>query len=895
VTITTIRPDATILAAGWRDGGGLQTLDGDVADNNDATYIVGTVGYAANGNYCQLRLGNISALASDDRVMRVRLRARYAKSTGGLSPDQRASVSIYDTVTIARQDMKAIRGVTTAVNEITLPWWTESPNPGAEGWGRTPAEMTTIINRLGVVCRSHNDYGGGGAFLRLNEIYCDVDIHEQVTLSTLDVTGEATTATPTVSWVYVTNADLDPQRSFQVKVFTLAQTTAAGFDAAGDEAVWDSGSRRSSATSVVIGKALVNGVTYVAYVRASSDFNGTDWWTSYSAASSFTMSFTPPPTPTLTVTQETTVPSLRNLLVVDTKLNLLSADDASFEGATTGSWGAQTNVTVVVSTTQKLDGLQSMRMTATGAGNMSAITAGGVFPYQIKAGQQYTALASFRAGSAGRSCRIGIQWVDQTGANMGAVVLGSNVTDTTGGFTQAFVTATAPAGSYGARLVVEVVSAGAAEIHYVDQADLHTGSSTTWSAGGLQKTDSFGYDTRVDRTVIEYLDWNMPTAETKNILNPNMASGGEFYGDTHGFAPRQPEDMVWVDRSGLQRDGEACVRWMVGETVGSILDLGTAQGVYSSFTEVPTATLPCVPGRTYTLSFYVRSVAGSHDLALAVTGIDQAGAAVGSFAVGGTTSVGTSWTRLSISITAHASAVGLRGEFRNVNGDLAEYLLDQGQLEEGAVATAWQRPTIMITNWLPVRGALTDLRGDIRDAIARIYDREAPPGVIRMYRAWTEIVLGNEDVSRSAFATYVPTMINPPGQGVWILKDPQQPAWDLQVHVEQISGTIEEDLTEAHPVRPNDRQPYGKRPVIVSDWISGKNGQATITLLTNEDWFSLQSLLHTPRTLLLQFPEGGQRYLRFTSRSWPRDKPRALGVHRIVVDFTEMSRPVVTG
>jgi hypothetical protein len=168
-----------------------------------------------------------------------------------------------------------------------------------------------------------------------------------------------------------------------------------------------------------------------------------------------------------------------------------------------------------------------------------------------------------------------------------------------------------------------------------------------------------------------------------------------------------------------------------------------------------------------------------------------------------------------------------------------------------------------------------------------------------MYRAWTEIDAGDGNFARSAFATYVPAQIDPFGGPYAILKDPQQPAWDLLAHVQARSERIEHDFTEAHPIRPNDRQPYGKRPVMVSDWISGKNGQLTVFVDNDEDWYTLQALLHTPRTLLLQFPEGGQRYIWFRAPSWPvESKGDGNGGvafwRRVVTDFDEVARPVVT-
>jgi len=888
MVVTILRPNTTQYAGQWREPPSSTNLHTPTSDNSDSSFIRGFRAYPFDGYYCRIGMGDIS-LTATQRVKRVMLRVRFAKN-GAAGNYQMAKFTLADPALDRLKTLNWIRASSETPATVDFGWWTTPPE-GAE-W------TEEIIDRLNFYCVNYNNIDHSAIFMNVIELYADVDIVAQATVSGVTVTGHTTSARPTVSFTFNPNADFDPQRSYQVKVFTDAQTTAAGFDPGSTEAVWDSGVVRSTVVEAVVDESLVNGITYTAYVRASANFNNTDWWSAWASSSDFTMAYIAPPTPTLTVTPEITIPSLRNLLTVDTKLNLLTADDASFE-TLIGTWTALANCAVVRSNTQALNGSWSMRLTATAGANMSAVTIGGVFGYPITVGQQYTALASFRAGTTGRSCRVLIQWLDNAGVLL-STSTGSNVSDTSGGWIQGFVTATAPVGAALVRVVVEVLAAGAAEIHYVDQVSLHTGASTTWTAGGLQKQDSIGFE-RVDSTVIEYLDWNLPTADTTNIINPNIADGGEAYGDpNHGFFKRHPEDRISLDRSGLARQGEACIRWSIGDTTGSVLDIGTPVGVYS-WTEVPTATLPGVPGRTYTLSIYVRGVTGAlpNDMALAIRSIDQTGATVGSESVGSTVAVNTTWVRLTVTHTMVAASAGMRGELRNTSGDLAEYLIDQGQLEQAAAATEWHRSTFMIPNWLPVRGALTALRASERDGIARWYDREVPPGVIRMYRAATQVDAGAGAFARSAYTFYIPTQIDPFGGEEAILKDPQQPAWDTLVRVQQRSETIDEDVTQAHPVRPNDRQPYGKRPVIVSDWISGKNGQMSIFVDDDETWYRLQTLLHTNRALLLQFPEGGQRYVRFMGRSWPvQPKPDPNGDvtywRRIVVEFVEAARPVVT-
>jgi hypothetical protein len=536
-----------------------------------------------------------------------------------------------------------------------------------------------------------------------------------------------------------------------------------------------------------------------------------------------------------------------------------------------------------------------MRLTATGAGDMSAITLGGPFVYPVTPGQQYTYATHLRAGTTSRTVRVKIVWTDALG-NTITTATGGNFTDNSTSWqtgTPVWVIGTAPNGAHGARFVVEVLAAAAGEIHYEDKGFFHTGASTVWTPAGLQKTDTWGFATRLDRTVIESLDWAMPSSDSPNLINPNIATGGDQYGDTHGYARRSEKDMVEVDRSGKQLSGDVCIRWIVGEATNSVLDIGTAQGAFSSFTEIPTATIPGVPGRQYTLSQHIRALAGTgHSVALAAQPIDAAGAAVGSAIVGSTVEVDTAMVPLEVTYTMPAGAAGVRGEIRNLDSSLTSFYLDHAQVEEGAVRTGWQMPVGLIPNWTPVRGALTGLIANVRDGIASTYDKEIPPGVPRMYRAWTEITYPDSGVVvRSPFTAYVPAQLDPPG--VYVIRNPQRTAADLvPFAVGLIPRRIDEDLAQFHLARPNRQVPYGQGAVIVSEWISGKNGQMTISVRGGQDWRTLQALIHSTEALLVQFPSGGQQWIKFTSRNWP--EPRVpFAYWKVVADFIEVDRPPV--
>jgi hypothetical protein len=172
--------------------------------------------------------------------------------------------------------------------------------------------------------------------------------------------------------------------------------------------------------------------------------------------------------------------------------NQLSQNQASLEAGTTTGWGLTSNCSITNTTAQALDGTHSLQLSSTAAGTMSTATTTTI---PVTQGQTYTAIANFRTAVSGRSCTVQINWGDNNTLSLSSSV-SSSVTDTTGGWTKASVTAVAPTDAAFATVTVTVLSTGgAAEVHYVDEISFAVGSSPNWSlppASGTAVLDS-GY------------------------------------------------------------------------------------------------------------------------------------------------------------------------------------------------------------------------------------------------------------------------------------------------------------------------------------------------------------------------------------------------------------------
>jgi hypothetical protein len=160
-------------------------------------------------------------------------------------------------------------------------------------------------------------------------------------------------------------------------------------------------------------------------------------------------------------------------------------------------WVNSGNCAIAASGTWAHSGTQSLRLTSTASGNMSArpenIAGSTTFALAVTPGQQVSASAWFRAGSVARNVHVDVTWYSSALANL-STSNGTAVADSTSADTFTSVTATAPATSAWAVAHVQVDSTGTGgEIHYVDDVQISLLPSSTDHTAPVQ----FPWDWRI--------------------------------------------------------------------------------------------------------------------------------------------------------------------------------------------------------------------------------------------------------------------------------------------------------------------------------------------------------------------------------------------------------------
>lgn len=284
MAVTTVRPNATASGSGsFTLSGGAGSIHATLNDDSDSTFLQKTSSVV--GQASAIVDFGTTTISASQRVKQVRIRARCD------TPTSEGRLNIYLGARVDNQNYfhsaLAIRGQN-SVTTFTGPYYTSAPN--GQAWSQT------AINGLRGKITEYEETGDRGKFY---ELYIDVDISAQPTVSVSAPTGTITTTTaPDVTWTF-SDTDNETQAYYQIKVFSAAQYGAGGFSALTSTATYDSGEIASSDNTAVVGSLLLAG-TYRAYVRTAKSVNGEPFWSDF-AFSQFTISYTAPTIPTMAV------------------------------------------------------------------------------------------------------------------------------------------------------------------------------------------------------------------------------------------------------------------------------------------------------------------------------------------------------------------------------------------------------------------------------------------------------------------------------------------------------------------------------------------------------------------------------------------------------------------
>jgi hypothetical protein len=323
VTITTIRPTGiSSTSSGMTYAGGATTAYGALSDNSDTTYV------QAHSDKASIRFKmQPVTVAATQRVRSCQIRIRTARDGGG-APTQTGLAKFNDNISTSLSSCGQINVSRNSTSILTSVGPLAFNAPGGLAW--TQAR----VNSLGPTVQWFEACETCITFLRVHELYVDVDIVNQPTLSTPPtITNFINNAMPTVTWQYA-DIDNEVQVRWNVKIFNSTQVSAGNFDPELSANSWDSGEQSSAVSSVTVPKPLLNGSTFYAYVKVAKTWQGASggyYWSSWVPSSSFTLTFPLPYSPILTVTSLTDSNACRALIVVDAPINLLDADTASLE------------------------------------------------------------------------------------------------------------------------------------------------------------------------------------------------------------------------------------------------------------------------------------------------------------------------------------------------------------------------------------------------------------------------------------------------------------------------------------------------------------------------------------------------------------------------------------
>ncbi|MFF1417631.1 hypothetical protein [Streptomyces sp. NPDC058280] len=496
--------------------------------------------------------------------------------------------------------------------------------------------------------------------------------------------------------------------------------------------------------------------------------------------------------------------------------NLLPYNTQGMEVDASG-WQNLKNCTIAVLSTDRVEGWQSLQVTATAAGDTQART---VASYSVTPGTEYYSYAWVKAPAVDLEYRMEVWWYDAAAAFINGTLITRSWTPPASTWYRCAVIGKAPVGAVTARVVLRPQASAASEVWLFDQI----------------------------------------------LFRPSPILAGNLLGySQQGFEATSDD---WVAEQGCTIVRDIARSWEGGSSLAI-----TADGTSDPTIRVAVG-IPVTPRQVYTLNprFYHLAGSGQRMIGLLFSWYDSGGQILSTSQFRWIISASEGWRSLTGSAMAPTGAVTMSAGVRWFDATAGTaFGLDQILLTAGglgiladpipgryAVTVSLQGLTQGgYTYWglwrmLQSDGSMTPLRGSTGDTsqipitsdLAVLEDYEAPLGVPIVYylKLWTALP------AYTSITTEPPLVLDEPATTHVVMKDPLSPARNASIMV----GTLPDWQRTA---RQGVSQVRGRaRPIVISDVRSAKTGTMTLVTESNEERQRLEWLLEVGSTVLLQWP-----------------------------------------
>ena len=853
-TTTTIRPlhPTTYFASypSWSITGGSANVPAALNDYSDSTYVTSSSWGSFSSVVIPMAAYTLPA-GEHPTSITPRIRVRRPTGSGG------SIVVAVRPAQLGGLPINRLTGATAGQEQFALyPWRSVviPTNSGATAFTTYTAPTMPVTDTLVTHWEVAVYFSQGARTCSIVEVYLDVVSTPLGTVTlTLPNDPVVDTTRPAIAGT-VTDPEGEGVRMVRY-LYDAATYGAPGFDPWTDYANAVEGWTDTTSAEQYNGTTdLIDGTTYRVYAWPYYGLGCTA-----AVTRTFTMDLSQPIAPTVQASWDPV--NARSVIGVAGHANVLTTQQASMEASGTTGFTVGTNCSLARTTTQAKSGVASLQVTATAAATFNVrVAPSGTYTDWVPVIETtaYTFTASGRSAVTARAVTLGLAWYNAAGTLI-STTTGPSTNDATGSWTTLSLIATAPTTAVYVVPIVTWDTAAASEVHYVDELALYPGTAAT----------------------------------TVNLLADPFSS---FETGTTQFNSGFSSATISVSAVRAQH-GVNSVLCTWGSGTGGNLAVANFYGL--------------TPGQTYTLSLYAYVVSGA-----AVTIGAPFGGPTFVATPAGTTAVtsGTgSWQRLGYTFTATAGnhVMGISAGAGNLTGQSAH--IDSVQLEVGTAATAFgvaaaawsvggttayelvvERSSDGGLTWTTVRPNAGATRGasggTLVDAATQstvVYDYEAERGVELLYRAVERATYGTGVLPSALSTNAAVTSIN---DGSWWIKAATDPTLNLGgVGVLRVArGSLQFQQTEdVGTFRPLGRS----LAVVVGGDLGGQDGALTLTSLGAAEWDELLPLLTFQGALLLQDPDGSQKYVRINEdRAWSRDAG-AAGRRTVPVSYVEVDRP----